>query len=355
MSRGRCVASGRVARGAGRAQQRRGARCGSTTRPAATVGARPRRPPRVDRTDDGALRVSGVARAAELTRLLADAGHYLSRADPRRGRPGVRLPRADRGRRMTATLTAVPSSAPAPAASARAAARCCGPRRTACAPAASSRLLVLLGALGFAAALVLASTQFAQAAAPPSLAEAQAPSSTQVGRRQHRGCYRAVPRAPRRSPRARRRRSSAVRRRPRPDFGGVEQFLDKRPFVLGDDGLTGAHAVARSPPRPSPSSSGRRGSAPSGRAGRWSRCCSGSRAGCASCAAKLGVLVGGDRRDRRPRAGGRGRAPRGCWPRRAATTHGAAAASGRDLAALRRPRGAARRAGRRCSASRWPT
>ncbi len=80
MSRGRCVATGRVSdvlagRSSGEVRLR-------VDDPAAATVALARAGHRVQRTDDGALRVSGVAHASDLTRLLAESGLYLSELSP---------------------------------------------------------------------------------------------------------------------------------------------------------------------------------------------------------------------------------------------------------------------------------
>jgi len=80
MSRGRCVASGRVSevlasRSSGEVRVR------VDDEAAATV-VLARAGHRVQRSDDGALRVSGVAHPADLTRLLAESGLYLSELSP---------------------------------------------------------------------------------------------------------------------------------------------------------------------------------------------------------------------------------------------------------------------------------
>ncbi len=80
MSRGRCVATGRVSDVlAGRSSGEVRLRVDDAA--AATV-ALARAGHRVQRTDDGALRVSGVAHASDLTRLLAESGLYLSELSP---------------------------------------------------------------------------------------------------------------------------------------------------------------------------------------------------------------------------------------------------------------------------------
>ena len=80
MSRGRCVARGRVAevlstRTSGRVRLRVDDAAGATV-------ALARAGHRVERADDGALVVSGVGRPDELTRTLAEAGLYLSELTP---------------------------------------------------------------------------------------------------------------------------------------------------------------------------------------------------------------------------------------------------------------------------------
>ena len=80
MSRGRCVARGRVSevlasRSSGEVRVRVD---DDATATVVLAGAGHR----VQRTDDGALRVSGVAHPADLTRLLAEAGLYLSELSP---------------------------------------------------------------------------------------------------------------------------------------------------------------------------------------------------------------------------------------------------------------------------------
>ena len=100
-------------------------------------------------------------------------------------------------------------------------------------------VLVLLAAAGFAVLLVLASTQFATPSAA-GLAEAQAELERAVAENSvfHEQCLEsevpdgATPEAFCGPP------PSAE------SFGGVEAFIDKRPFVLGEDGLSGATAVA---------------------------------------------------------------------------------------------------------------
>ena len=76
MSRGRCVATGRVSQVlAGRSRGEVRVRVGDD--PAATV-VLARAGYGVERTEDGALRVSGVAHPSDVTRLLAESGLYLS-------------------------------------------------------------------------------------------------------------------------------------------------------------------------------------------------------------------------------------------------------------------------------------
>lgn len=140
---------------------------------------------------------------------------------------------------MTATVTAEPPRVPAPA----------GPApRGSLLHAEVHRLLsrrfvqvlVLLGALGFAGALVLASIQFASTT-PAALAEAQAElervrADNEVFYQQ---CLTSADIPDGTTP------EQFCGPPPTAEsFGGVEQFLDKRPFVLGEDGLTGALAVA---------------------------------------------------------------------------------------------------------------
>ncbi len=140
---------------------------------------------------------------------------------------------------MTATLTAPPSSAPTPTAPGppgsllRAEVHRMRSRRVV-------QVLVLVGAIGFALSLVLASTQFATPSAS-SLAEAQAELDRVLAENSafYEQCL----------------TSSDIPHGQTPEqfcgapptaesFGGLEQFIDKRPFVLGEDGLTGATAVA---------------------------------------------------------------------------------------------------------------
>lgn len=100
------------------------------------------------------------------------------------------------------------------------------------------RLLVLLGAVGYAAALFLASTQFAQPS-PEGLAQAQQRleqvMAEQEGYRQQ--CLPTVPLG--QDP-----ESYCGPPATAENFGGVEQFIDKQPFSLAENGPIGAVAVA---------------------------------------------------------------------------------------------------------------
>ena len=101
------------------------------------------------------------------------------------------------------------------------------------------RLLVVVGALGFAAALALASTQYAQPSAEV-LADAQRQLEQTVaqGLVYHQECLaQQVPEGA----------SPEEYCGPPPTaemYGGVEQFIDKRPFRLVEEGLTGGSLVA---------------------------------------------------------------------------------------------------------------
>ena len=140
---------------------------------------------------------------------------------------------------MTATLTAVPSRPPAPPAAGRR-----GSLLRAEVHRMLSRrfvqLLVLLGALGFAASLVIASIEFATPSAR-GLAEAQAELDRVLAENQvfYEQCVSSTD-----VPEGQSVESFCGTPPTAENFGGVEQFIDKRPFVLGDDGLTGATAVA---------------------------------------------------------------------------------------------------------------
>lgn len=102
------------------------------------------------------------------------------------------------------------------------------------------RLLVLLGAVGFAAALVLASTQFAQPSAA-GLADAQARLDQVVaeGVRYHQECLTSGEIPSGTSPEAYCGSAPTAEA-----YGGPEQFIAKQPFLIGEDGLDGALAVA---------------------------------------------------------------------------------------------------------------
>lgn len=138
---------------------------------------------------------------------------------------------------MTATLTP-PSTAPQPVAPARrgsllrAEAHRLWSRRF-------IRLLVVVGALGFAAALALASTRYAQPSAEVTAdAQRRLEQVLAEGTAYHQQCLtREVPQGA--SP------EEFCGQAPTAElYGGPEQFIDKRPFQLVQEGLTGAGMVA---------------------------------------------------------------------------------------------------------------